>query len=120
MGEVAERGKKRRSWMEAQEGQQSPFQLDSIFRHSPVQEKTFTWSPDSRHLSLCLSPSAEVTPRGHSGRGPTVSASYGSKFWTGQEQKRGSRNVAAALDQEGDGCEFESNPLWRSEKRLEK
>lgn len=102
MGGVAERGKEG-SWMGAQERQQSPFELDSIFRRSPVQEKAFTWSPDSRHIALCLSPPAEVT-------GATVSASYGSKFWTGQERKRGSGSVAtAALDQEADSCEFVSS-----------
>lgn len=120
MGGVAERGRER-SWMGAQE--RSPFQLDSIFRRSPVREKTFTWSPDSRHVSLCRSPPTEVTPRGRSsggGEGPTVSASYGSKFWTGQERKRGSGDAAAALEQEADRREFESDSLSRWEKRWEK
>lgn len=95
MGGVAERGKEG-SWTGAQERQQSPFELDSIFRRSPVQEEMFTWSPGSR-----LSPPAEVTPRGRSsGGGSTVSASYGSKFWAGRERKR------CNVDQDEDGCEF--------------
>lgn len=106
MGGVVERGTER-SWRAAQETQQSPFELDSVFRHSPVQEKTFTWSPDSRHFSLSLSPQAGITPRGRSSSGgPAASASYGSRFWMGQEQKRGNGDVAAALDQGTDSCEF--------------
>lgn len=117
MGGVAERGRER-SWMGAQE--RSPFQLDSIFRRSPVRDETFTWSPDSRHVSLRRSSPAEVTPRGRSsgGRGPTVSASYGSKFWTGQERKRGSGDAPAALEQEADRCEFESHSPSRREKKV--
>lgn len=104
MGGVVERVKEERR-MGAQERLQSPFELDSLFRCSPVQEKrTFAWSPD---ISLCLSPPAEVTPRGRSNSGgATVSASYGSKFWMGQERKRRGGDTATMFDQGTDSGEF--------------
>lgn len=104
MGGTVERVKEE-SRMGAQERLQSPFDLDSIFRCSPVQQKhTFLWSPDT---SFCLSPPAEVTHRGHNnGGGATVSASYGSKFWMGQERKR--RGGETMLDHGPDGGEFAS------------
>lgn len=107
MGGVVERVKEE-SRMGAQERLQSPFDLGSIFRCSPVQEKhTFAWSPD---ISLCLSPPAEVTPRGRSSSGgATVSASYGSKFWMGQERKRGGGDTATVLEQGTDSGEFASS-----------
>lgn len=106
MGGVVER-ETELSWIPAQETQQSPFKLESIFRRSPVQENLLTWSPDSRHFSPSRSPPAGVTPRGRSSSGGSaVSASYGSRFWMGQEWKRGSGDVATALDQGSSSCEF--------------
>lgn len=105
MGGVAERVKEE-SRMGSQRRLQSPFELDSMFGCSPVQEKhTFAWSPD---IPLCLSPPIEVTPRSCSwGGGPTVSASYGSKFWMGQERKRGGGDPV--LDLGVDSGEFASS-----------
>lgn len=106
MGGVVERGTGT-NWITDQETQQSPFELDSIFRCSPVQEKTFKWFPNSQHFSLSLSPLAGTTPRGlRSSRALAVSASYGSRFWMGQELKRGSGDLATALEEGTDSCEL--------------
>lgn len=93
---------------------QSPFKLDLVFRCSPVPERhTSTcspvWCPDGRRISYCLSPAAEVTPWGHSSSGgTTVSASYGSKYWIGQERKS-RRDVATVAEQRKGTGEFPSS-----------
>lgn len=106
LGGVAERVTER-GRQAAQESPQSLFPLDSIFGSSPVQERhTFPWSPDSLRSSFTLSPPAWFTPSGRSSGGEAaVSASYGSRFWMGQEQKRGSG--AVVLDPGEDSSELE-------------